>query len=78
MLRNANCCEHNQFLYFREPNYSGKDDKILEFWDPVNPRRLQFLNWGEEIKMVDNPYENATNFWESLNLPDTTPARLKP
>ncbi len=58
---------------FREPLYTSDDFKDLRIWNKVDPnaKTINFLQIDKDVKMITVPtFENATKFWDSLNISD--------
>jgi len=63
--------------HYRQPLYTTKTGEHRKIWEPVRPlREPRFLQLNREVKMISNPYVKEVVFWESLGLPDTTPAEV--
>ncbi|CAL8114084.1 unnamed protein product [Orchesella dallaii] len=64
---------YTNFATFSEPLYTSEDFKDLRIWEKVDPNAttIKFLQIDKDVKMITVPaFENATNFWNSLNIND--------
>ncbi|ODM96245.1 Venom carboxylesterase-6, partial [Orchesella cincta] len=64
---------YGNFALHGEPLFTSEDKTNYKIWDKIdNQENLRFLRIDEEVKMIDDPYKETSQFWESLDIPDTT------
>jgi len=61
----------------RVPQYFDENaNTTWSFWEPINnPKKIQFLQLQDQIQMIEDPFVDRMEFWNSLNLTDMKPWR---
>ncbi len=39
-------------------------------WEPITGKNPRYLNLGDHVAMIDEPFTQRLEFWKTLNLPN--------
>ena len=57
-----------RFLWNREPTLTVSNGSVIHIWDPVDAKKVEFLELNHDVHMIIDPLAERATFWNNLEL----------